>query len=129
MDDVMLRRVGVGGVSRPLYQAKAEFFKTLGHPARIRVLELLSRREHAVGELLPEVGVEATSLSQQLAVLRRAGLVTFRKEGSTVYYSLTSPQVADLLTVARRILTEVLAGQVELLADLQAAPAPRPSPS
>jgi len=116
-------------VSRPLYQAKAEFFKTLGHPARIRVLELLSRREYAVGELLPEVGVEATSLSQQLAVLRRAGLVTSRKEGSTVYYSLTSPQVAELLTVARRILTEVLAGQVELLADLQAAsPAPRPAP-
>ena len=116
-------------MSRPLYQAKAEFFKTLGHPARIRVLELLSQREHTVGELLPEVGVEASSLSQQLAVLRRAGLVAFRKEGSTVYYSLTSPQVAELLTVARRILTEVLAGQVELLADLQAAsPAPGSAP-
>src|SRR3954470_679589 len=117
-------------MSRPLYQAKAEFFKTLGHPARIRVLELLSQREHAVGEMLPEVGIEAASLSQQLAVLRRAGLVTFRKEGSTVYYSLTSPQVAELLAVARRILTEVLAGQVELLADLQAAsPTSRPTSS
>lgn len=114
-------------MSRPLYQAKAEFFKTLGHPARIRILELLSQREHAVGEMLPEVGVEATSLSQQLAVLRRAGLVTSRKEGSTVYYALTSPQVAELLAVARRILTEVLTGQVELLADLQAgSPWPRP---
>jgi len=108
-------------MSRPLYQAKAEFFKTLGHPARIRVLELLAEREHAVAELLPEVGIEATSLSQQLAILRRAGLVAARKQGSTVYYSLTSPQVADLLTVARRILTEVLTGQVELLADLRAA--------
>jgi DNA-binding transcriptional ArsR family regulator len=116
-------------VSRPLYQAKAEFFKTLGHPARIRVLELLAERERAVGEMLPEVGVEATNLSQHLAVLRRAGLVTFRKEGSTVFYSLTSPQVAQLLAVARRILTEVLAGQVELLADLQTVPAaPRSSP-
>jgi DNA-binding transcriptional ArsR family regulator len=112
--------VGGGRVSRPLYQAKAEFFKTLGHPARIRVLELLSERERAVGEMLPEVGIEATNLSQHLAVLRRAGLVTFRKEGSTVYYSLTSPQVTELLAVARRILTEVLTGQVELLADLQA---------
>jgi DNA-binding transcriptional ArsR family regulator len=111
----------VDRVSRPLYQAKAAFFKTLGHPARIRVLELLSQREHAVGEMLPEVGIEAASLSQQLTVLRRAGLVTSRKDGSTVYYSLTSPQVAELLQVARRILTEVLAGQVELLADLQAA--------
>jgi ArsR family transcriptional regulator len=115
-------------VSRPLYQAKAEFFKTLGHPARIRVLELLAEREHAVGEMLPEVGVEATNLSQHLAVLRRAGLVTFRKEGSTVYYALTSPQVAELLAVARRILTEVLAGQVELLADLRTV-SPIPSSS
>ena len=113
-----------------MYQAKAEFFKTLGHPARIRVLELLAERERAVGEMLPEVGVEATNLSQHLAVLRRAGLVTFRREGSTVFYSLTSPQVAELLAVARRILTEVLAGQVELLADLQTVPAiPRSSPS
>jgi DNA-binding transcriptional ArsR family regulator len=109
-------------VKRPLYQAKAEFFKTLGHPARIRILELLSIREHAVSELLPEVGVEPTSLSQQLAVLRRAGLVISRKEGPAVYYSMTSSQVAELLAVARRILTEVLAGQVELLADLRATP-------
>src|SRR2546421_11176651 len=101
MNDGMLRRVGGGRVSRPLYQAKAEFFKTLGHPARIRVLELLSQREYAVGELLPAVGVEATSLSQQLAVLRRAGLVTFRKEGSTLYYTLTSPPVAERLPAPR----------------------------
>jgi DNA-binding transcriptional ArsR family regulator len=107
-------------MSRPLYQLKAEFFKTLGHPARIRVLELLSEREHAVAEMLPEVGIEPAHLSQQLAVLRRANLVVSRKEGSTVYYSLTSPQVAELLRVARGILSGVLAGQAELLADLQA---------
>ncbi|MEV4143852.1 metalloregulator ArsR/SmtB family transcription factor [Amycolatopsis sp. NPDC049691] len=106
-------------MSRPLYQAKAEFFKTLGHPARIRVLELLSEREHAVAEMLPEVGIEPANLSQQLAVLRRAGLVVTRKEGSTVYYSLTSPHVAELLKVARQILTGVLAGQIELLDDLR----------
>ncbi|MGH3762471.1 ArsR/SmtB family transcription factor [Actinophytocola sp.] len=114
-------------MSRPLYQLKAEFFKTLGHPARIRVLELLSQREHAVAEMLPEVGIEATNLSQQLAVLRRAGLVVARKEGSTVFYALTSPQVAELLAVARTILTTVLSGQVELLEGLResggAAPA------
>lgn len=106
-------------MSRPLYQLKAEFFKTLGHPVRIRVLELLSEREHAVAEMLPAVGIEPANLSQQLAVLRRAGLVTTRKEGSTVHYSLTSPHVAELLAVARRILTGVLSGQIELLEDLQ----------
>nr|WP_202507260.1 metalloregulator ArsR/SmtB family transcription factor [Amycolatopsis rubida] len=110
-------------VSRPLYQLKAEFFKTLGHPARIRVLELLSQREHAVAEMLPEVGIEPANLSQQLAVLRRMGLVTTRKEGSSVYYSLISPQVAELMAVAREILTGVLSGQVELLDDLRTAQA------
>jgi len=108
-------------VSRPLYQLKAEFFKTLGHPARIRVLELLSEREHAVSEMLSVVGIEPANLSQQLAVLRRAGLVATRKEGSNVYYSLTSPCVAELLATARAILTGVLSGQVELLEDLRTA--------
>jgi ArsR family transcriptional regulator len=108
-------------VSAPLYQLKADFFKTLGHPARIRILELLSQRDHAVAEMLPQVGIEPAHLSQQLAVLRRANLVTSRKQGSTVYYSLTSPQVAELLAVARQILTGVLSGQAEMLQDLRAA--------
>jgi DNA-binding transcriptional ArsR family regulator len=107
-------------VTTPLHQLKAEFFKTLGHPARIRVLELLSEREHSVGEMLPHVRIEPAHLSQQLAVLRRAGLVTTRKEGSTVYYSLISPHVAELLTVARTILTTVLSEQAELLETLRA---------
>ncbi|RST06670.1 transcriptional regulator [Streptomyces sp. WAC07149] len=107
-------------MSTPLYQLKAEFFKTLGHPVRIRVLELLSVREHAVAEMLPEVGVEAASLSQQLAVLRKANLVVTRREGSNVFYSLTHPQIAELLRVARGILSNVLEGQAELLADLKA---------
>jgi ArsR family transcriptional regulator len=117
----MSRAKEAGGVSAPLYRLKADFFKTLGHPARIRVLELLSVREHAVAEMLPQVGIEPAHLSQQLAVLRRANLVTSRKEGSAVYYSLTSPHVAELLTVARRILTGVLSGQADLLQDLRAS--------
>jgi ArsR family transcriptional regulator len=125
----VLHQGGDGTVSTPLYQLKAEFFKTLGHPARIRVLELLSEREHAVAEMLPEVGIEAAHLSQQLAVLRRANLVVTRKEGSTVYYSLTSPDIAELLRVARTILSGVLAGQAELLADLQAAQTQAKPPS
>jgi ArsR family transcriptional regulator len=109
----------VTSVNTPLYQLKSDFFKTLGHPARIRVLELLSEREHAVAEMLPLVAIEPAHLSQQLAVLRRANLVITRKEGSTVYYSLTSPHIAELLAVARQILTGVLAGQAELLENLR----------
>jgi DNA-binding transcriptional ArsR family regulator len=115
-------------MTTPLHQLKAEFFKTLGHPMRIRVLELLSENEHSVGEMLAELGVESSNLSQQLAVLRRSGLVSARREASTVYYSLTSPQVAELLAVARRILTTLLSDQLELLSDLQASSPERPDP-
>ncbi|MFC8173978.1 ArsR/SmtB family transcription factor [Streptomyces sp. NPDC057242] len=108
-------------MSTPLYQLKAEFFKTLGHPVRIRVLELLSVREHAVSELLLEVGVEPAALSQQLAVLRRSNLVLTRREGVSVYYRLVNGEVAELLRVARGILTGVLQGQAALLADLDAS--------
>jgi len=69
--------------SEPLYKLKGDFFKTLGHPARIRVLELLAVRDRSVGELLPEVGLESSNLSQQLGVLRRAGVVVARKDGAT----------------------------------------------
>ncbi|MFE6813602.1 ArsR/SmtB family transcription factor [Streptomyces sp. NPDC057677] len=111
-------------MSTPLYQLKAEFFKTLGHPVRIRVLELLSEREHGVAEMLRDTGVEPAYLSQQLAVLRRANMVVARREGTAVYYALTSPQVAELLTTARAILSGVLATQTGPAADLR-APAPR----
>ncbi|MBF6193923.1 metalloregulator ArsR/SmtB family transcription factor [Nocardia implantans] len=103
------------GLQRPLYQMKADFFKTLGHPVRVRVLELLSQREHAVSEMLTEIEIEAANLSQQLSILRRAGLVTARREGLSVTYELTTPEVAQLLAAARAILTGVVAGQVEAL--------------
>ncbi|HWU32783.1 MAG TPA: metalloregulator ArsR/SmtB family transcription factor [Marmoricola sp.] len=92
-------------MSVPLYQAKAEFFRTLGHPARIRILELLSERDHAVHELLAEIAIEASNLSQQLAVLRRTSLVVSRRQGGTVVYSISVPEVRDLLQAARSILT------------------------
>ena len=69
-------------VSEPLYKLKAEFFKTLGHPARIRVLELLAVRDRSVAELLPEVGLESSNLSQQLGVLRRAGVWSPARTGT-----------------------------------------------
>jgi ArsR family transcriptional regulator len=108
-------------VSVPLYQAKAEFFRMLGHPVRIRVLELLQDGPMPVRVLLAAIEVEPSSLSQQLAVLRRSGIVSSRRDGSTVVYALASGDVADLMQAARRILTEMLAGKSELLAELREA--------
>ncbi|RKN04058.1 ArsR/SmtB family transcription factor [Streptomyces radicis] len=107
----------------PLYQAKAEFFRMLGHPVRIRVLELLQDGPKPVRELLTAIEVEPSSLSQQLAVLRRSGIVTSTREGATVVYALAGGDVADLMRAARRILTEMLAGRGELLAELREAEA------
>ncbi len=87
-----------------LYAAKAELFRTLAHPVRIRVLELLSERDHAVHELLAQVDVEQSNLSQQLAVLRRAGLVRQTRTGGEVVYSLVVPAVRDLLVAGRAVL-------------------------
>ena len=106
-------------MTRPIYQVKAELFKTLGHPARIRVLEVLSGGERAVHELIPEVGIEASHLSQQLSVLRRANLVRTRKAGSNVYYSASDERIFELLAVAKALLTSTLTETKDLLEELE----------
>jgi len=108
-------------VTTPLYQLKADFFKTLGHPARIRILELLAAHELTVGELQEQVGLEPSHMSQQLAVLRRAGVVVARKRGTSVIYSMATPDMAELMAVARKLLTGMLNDQVGLLKDLRAS--------
>lgn len=109
----------------PLYQAKAEFFKTLGHPARIRILELLSDRDHAVHELLEAIDIEPSNLSQQLAVLRRTSLVVSHRAGSEVIYSVSVPEVRDLLLAARSILSGLFTSQGGLAVGLTPEDDPR----
>ncbi|BCJ49559.1 putative HTH-type transcriptional regulator [Actinoplanes sp. NBRC 14428] len=104
----------------PLHQVKAELFRTLGHPVRIRALELLLEGPRPVRDLLREIDVEASNLSQQLAVLRRAGLVTSARDGAAVTYALSTPDVAELLAAARRILGTVLSDRDGLLEQLRA---------
>ncbi|MEU3315774.1 ArsR/SmtB family transcription factor [Streptomyces sp. NPDC048387] len=112
----------------PLYQVKAEFFRMLGHPVRIRVLELLQDGPMPVRDLLAQIDVEASNLSQQLGVLRRSGIVVSTREGSTVTYALAGGDVAELLRAARRILTEMLVGRNALIAELNDRdPAPTPA--
>lgn len=106
--------------SEPLYKLKGEFFKTLGHPARIRILELLVEQDRSVGELLvSDVGLESSNLSQQLGVLRRAGVVAARRDGNMVIYSIASPDIAELLAVARKVLARMLSDQVAVLENLR----------
>jgi ArsR family transcriptional regulator len=116
----MTRSSGLSQLNRPLNEVKAELFKALGHPARVRVLEVLCDGERSVGELQPLVGIEASHLSQQLGVLRRAGLVVFRKDGNTVIYALRDPLVEELLVVAKRLLLATLTQTRDLLEDLSA---------
>ena len=115
-------------VSVPLYQAKAEMFGTLGHPVRIRVLELLQPGPQPVRDLLAEIDIEPSSLSQQLAVLRRAGIVVTYRDAGAVMYALSTPAVLDLLAAGRRILGEILTDRDGLLAELQTPNNPARSP-
>lgn len=108
------------GLNRPLNEIKADLFKALAHPARVRALEVLCDGERSVSDLQPLVGIESSHLSQQLGVLRRAGLVTTRKEGNAVIYAVRDPLVADLLAVAKRLLLSSLSATRSLLDELSA---------
>ena len=112
---------------RPLYEVKANLFKGLSHPVRVRILEVLAGDEEVgVTRLLAETGLEPSHLSQHLSVLRRHRLVASERRGSQVFYRLAYPQIADLLTVARTLLGEVLndtARQLSASAELPLTPA------
>jgi DNA-binding transcriptional ArsR family regulator len=123
------------GTHQPLYEVKANLFKGLAHPVRVRVLEVLTAgfREGkelgvAVSELLADTGLEASHLSGHLAILRRNNLVVAERRASQVYYRLAYPQVADLLAVARALLVEILQRTQQQLDTANSLP-PIPEPS
>ena len=108
---------------RPLYEIKANLFKALAHPARIRILEILSStgRPAPVSEILAETGLEPTLLSQHLAVLKRHYVVSGERVGNAVYYELAHPKISELLLIARTFLTDTLGArrdQLEMLGSL-----------
>lgn len=107
---------GDRGVPFRLQAFKAELFKALAHPTRIRILELLREGERSVSELQVQLEIELSSVSQQLAILRSKQLVTGRKEGTNVYYRAVDERVFELLDVARAIFTAQLAS-LQTIAD------------
>ncbi|MBF0671418.1 MULTISPECIES: metalloregulator ArsR/SmtB family transcription factor [unclassified Salinibacterium] len=106
----------------PVAQVKAELFKAMGHPARIRVLEALSEGERTVGEIAGMVDLEMSTLSQQLAVLRRAGVVTTRRQGNSIHYALRDERMSQLLAIARQIIVSNLRDSREMLESLDRRP-------
>ncbi len=112
---------------RPLYEVKANLFKGLAHPVRVRVLEVLASADTvSVTDLLTDTGLEASHLSQHLSVLRRHNLVIAERRASQVFYRLAYPQVADLLSVSRALLIEILNHTQQQLASTVNLTAPIP---
>lgn len=99
---------------------KADLFKALAHPARIRILELLRSGEMTVTELSNRLNIESSSISQQLAVLRFKNIVGGRKDGTSVYYCIQEPRVCDLLDIARDIFTNHL-GELQAMVETETA--------
>jgi ArsR family transcriptional regulator len=97
---------------------KAEFFKALAHPLRIRILELLLESERSVQELQRSLNVDQPIVSQQLAILRAKNVVEPRKQGAAVRYAVRDPALGELLSVARRIFNNQLVGTQTMLREL-----------
>ena len=106
-----------------LRQFKADFFKALAHPIRIRILELLREGPLSVGQLQEAIGAPPSSVSQQLAVLRSRAIVTTERRGTSVIYAVGDPDLFDLLDAARRILNAHLSDTIDLLRLVDAEPA------
>jgi ArsR family transcriptional regulator len=105
-----------------LRQFKAEFFKGLAHPLRIRILELLRGGPLSVGQLQDAIGVPASSISQQLAVLRGRNIVVTERRGTTVIYRVRDRELFELLDVARRIFNAHLTDTIDMLRLVDAEP-------
>ena len=107
----------------PIYRVKAEFFRLLGHPARVRILELLRAGERSVGDLQAELGLDSSSTSQQLTAMRRQGVLESRRVGTSVLYRVKDPRMFELLEVAKQILLAQLEETSALRDDLAATDA------
>jgi DNA-binding transcriptional ArsR family regulator len=112
----VIRNIGGPG---PLQVFKAEFFKALAHPLRIRILETLLGGPRSVQELQQILDVAQPVVSKQLAVLRSKQIVDGHKEGAMIRYTVRDPLVRDLLDVARRIFNNQLIGSRAMLRELQ----------
>ncbi|MGA2392336.1 MAG: metalloregulator ArsR/SmtB family transcription factor [Candidatus Lustribacter sp.] len=101
------------------YSFKADFFKALAHPLRIRILDSLRPGPLSVGEIQEKLGAEQSTISQQLAVLRGRNFVRTRRQGTTVRYEVSDPAIWRLLDAALEIFDHQLASVRTALEDLR----------
>jgi ArsR family transcriptional regulator len=91
-----------------LYELQAEFCKGMAHPKRIYILNALKGGEKTVGELVRLTGIPQANLSQHLALLRQLEILQTRRDGSSVYYSITDPRVVEACELVRKSIGERL---------------------
>jgi ArsR family transcriptional regulator len=115
---------------KPVFKIHAELCKALANEHRLAILYTLSHGEMSVGQLADEVGVSLHNVSQHLRILKERMLVTSRKEGQTVYYSITSLKYIQGCTLIRQALIEqhVAQGDSFIAAELLDAVARIPLP-
>lgn len=85
------------------YEAEAHLLKVLNHPVRLAILHILRTGEHCVCHMKAHLGYRQAYISQQLMVLREAGLVQDRRDGWNVFYHVTEPRVFDILTAVEQM--------------------------
>lgn len=113
------RKTGDPMIAGELQAFKAQFFRALAHPTRIRLLEILVRGRRSVQELQEALALDQPTVSQQLAVLRNQNIVATQKEGASVRYAVRDPLIGELLELARRIFDNQLVNTHGLLRELR----------
>ncbi len=105
-------------VQEALRAYKANVFQALAHPTRIAILEILRTEELSTRAIQDRLGVEQANLSQHLAILRSRQLVTNRKEGNQVFYSLRNPVLIEVLDIMRRYFQANLTDAIQMLREV-----------
>ena len=104
-----------------IYHLQAEVCRLLGHPKRLRILDLLAEGEKSSGELLRALGISKVNLSQHLAVLRHAGLIESRQQGREAFHKLAFSEIKDACRLTREVLAVRLNLNTRLARSLNSA--------
>jgi ArsR family transcriptional regulator len=107
-------------VQNLLREYKASVFQALGHPTRVAIMEILRDRELSAGAIQEKLGIEQANLSQHLAVLRNRQILSNRKAGNQVLYSVRNPVLIEVLDIMRRYFHSHLKEAVQMLGEIKA---------